>query len=163
MISAALITGLSGKKPRQCRANAGQSHPLSHIGPGKLVRYMPFVYSLVCDRKVYSAAKSVHDVELNNLQFFNLFSHPSIFPLPASPRGYKGFDLFSNHSASLDGNHTVLSSLLSSARGGSRTILIACLMDRINHLWTSYQRNHSLPQCNHKGEVAAINQRRTLS
>lgn len=53
MISAALITGLTGKRPRQHWANAGQSHPLScRMGPGELVRYMPFVYSLVRDRKV---------------------------------------------------------------------------------------------------------------
>lgn len=52
MISAALITGLIGKRPRQHWANAGQSHPLRRVGPGRLARYMPFVYSLVRNRKV---------------------------------------------------------------------------------------------------------------
>lgn len=52
MISAALITGLTGKKPRRHEGKPSQSHPLHPMRPGKLARYMPFVYSLVCDRKV---------------------------------------------------------------------------------------------------------------
>lgn len=59
MISAALITGLTGKRPRQHWCNASQSHPLHPTGPGKLSRYMPFVYSLVRDRKVQCSQLSV--------------------------------------------------------------------------------------------------------
>lgn len=59
MISAALIAGLTGKRPRQHWFNASQSHPVHPTGPGKLSRYMPFVYSLVCDRKVQCNQLSV--------------------------------------------------------------------------------------------------------
>lgn len=52
MISAALITGLTGKKPKQHSGKPSQSHPLRPMRPGKLGRYMPFVYYLTCDRKV---------------------------------------------------------------------------------------------------------------
>lgn len=52
MISAALITGLTGKRPRLHQGIASQSHTLRLMGLGKLARYMPFVYSLVCYRKV---------------------------------------------------------------------------------------------------------------
>lgn len=52
MISAALITGLTGKRPRQQQGDTSQSHHPCPLGPGALARYMPFVYSLVCDRKV---------------------------------------------------------------------------------------------------------------
>lgn len=52
MISAALITGLTGKRPRQHRANTRQSHTLCGMGPGKISRYMVFVYSSVRNGKV---------------------------------------------------------------------------------------------------------------
>lgn len=52
MISAALITGLTGKRPGQHWANTSQSHPLCRMGLEKLASYMPFVYSLVCNRKI---------------------------------------------------------------------------------------------------------------
>lgn len=52
MISAALITGLTGKRPRQHWANVGQSHTMCRMGPGKISRYMVFVYSLVHNGKV---------------------------------------------------------------------------------------------------------------
>ena len=55
MISAALITGLTGRRPGQHLANGGQSQPPPpprHMGPGELASYMPFVYSLARNRKV---------------------------------------------------------------------------------------------------------------
>lgn len=144
MISAALITGLTGKRPGLHRANTGQSHPLCHMGPGALARYMPFVYTLVVIER-YSAANSVCDVRLNNRFFCSSVSlpiHP--FLTPSFPSGLERV-LISSLIAAPDWVGTTESGALYYHQPrGRRTLLITCLMHRINHLWTSYRRTHLL-------------------
>lgn len=87
MISAALITGLTGKRPGQHWANAGQSHTLRRMGPRKIARYMPFVYSLVRNRKVQCCQVCVWCWVKWLLLLFSVPFHLSIPSFPSSNLG----------------------------------------------------------------------------
>lgn len=60
MISAALITGLTGKRPRQQQDNGSQSHPsVAPEGPAALARSTAYVYSQSCVMERVQLSQSV--------------------------------------------------------------------------------------------------------
>lgn len=106
MISAALITGLTGKRPRQQQGNTSQSHPsVAPEGPAALARYMAFVYSLSCVIEKVQLSQSV--CVMFPLNPVWVLAHPGRFLRPG-----RSFDLFFNHCSRLDGNYRLWSSII---------------------------------------------------